>query len=280
MAIARTATYPSCLTDPLQTTKEKHWGDIGQALKQGWAVSQLKSLDERKQHPKFWRPNILVLAQDMDMPLVTLASKLSPGGMCLVGTVLPSASVFADANGNCEESPPLEMEAAFKRLVPNRDGAVARTEAAWLWISAEARLNLFPVVAVGSRSTEVYANILSCAGLGAVRPNNVLVPFLEPGADLSKWALNGLHFAARAAHSKRLYERWGRRRGAFAPDSYNSTLAVADEAEYVTVLREVLAQSKNLLVARNLPSLYGKARATRFTPASVVWHRKNVAVLQ
>ena len=72
------------------TATEKTWGDIGQAMLYRVLASNSRSLMQRKDNPKFWRSNILLLAEKADMPALKLCREVTRDGLLMIGTAVPN----------------------------------------------------------------------------------------------------------------------------------------------------------------------------------------------
>ncbi|KAK8808607.1 hypothetical protein WA158_008508 [Blastocystis sp. Blastoise] len=72
----------------LYTCPQQEWGDIGQALMYHNIRKSLLKLDEKREHPKFWRPSILLwYANPSVTPLVDLCNVLKKGGLYILGDI-------------------------------------------------------------------------------------------------------------------------------------------------------------------------------------------------
>ena len=72
----------------LYTTPRQEWGDISQSLIFHQARKMLLKLDLDKNHPKYWRPSILLYAPTPEtFPLIDFCNVLKKGGLYVVGTV-------------------------------------------------------------------------------------------------------------------------------------------------------------------------------------------------
>ena len=72
----------------LYTTPRQEWGDISQSLIFHQVRKMLLKLDLDKNHPKYWRPSILLYAPTPDtFPLIDFCNVLKKGGLYVVGTV-------------------------------------------------------------------------------------------------------------------------------------------------------------------------------------------------
>lgn len=72
----------------LYTTPRQEWGDISQSLIFHQVRKMLLKLDLDKNHPKYWRPSVLLYAPTPEtFPLIDFCNVLKKGGLYVVGTV-------------------------------------------------------------------------------------------------------------------------------------------------------------------------------------------------
>eukprot|EP00947_MAST-08B_sp_MAST-8B-sp1_P003561 g3561.t1 len=68
------------------------WGDVSQALIYHQVRKYLLKLDERRAHPKFWRPALLVVVESprRALKLMDFCNNMKKGGLYVIGQVVPS----------------------------------------------------------------------------------------------------------------------------------------------------------------------------------------------
>ena len=86
------------------TTPRQEWGDITQSLFYHTARKLLLKLDSDKNHPKYWRPSVLLYAPTPETyPLIDFCNVLKKGGLYVVATTYEN-----DFRGDCDEFYTLE----------------------------------------------------------------------------------------------------------------------------------------------------------------------------
>ena len=140
------------------------WGDLSQAIYFHQVRKYMLRLDVRKDHVKYWRPQILLLVGSAraNVSLIDTANNLKKGGMFLIGSVLVG-DLYSQGD-------------RFKR-----------DEAAWNAFIKDTRLKAFSELVIAPSISAGAQNLIEMAGLGAMKPNTVIVGFPEyssyaPGA--------------------------------------------------------------------------------------------------
>ncbi|TPX69577.1 hypothetical protein SpCBS45565_g02294 [Spizellomyces sp. 'palustris'] len=135
----------------------KTWGDVTQSLIYHQSRKYLLRLDLRKEHVKFWRPQVMVLVQDprQDFLLIKFLNDLKKGGLFVLGHILKGdfASRLPD----------------YKRQLP-----------AWLRYVDIAKVKAFVQLTISPSERVGAQNLLLGSGLGGMKPNIVVLGFLEP----------------------------------------------------------------------------------------------------
>lgn len=83
----------------LFTTPRQEWGDISQSLIYHQVRKLLLKLDLDKNHPKYWRPSVVLYSPTPDTyPLIDFCNIMKKGGLYIVSTVYEN-----DIKGDCDE---------------------------------------------------------------------------------------------------------------------------------------------------------------------------------
>eukprot|EP00039_Didymoeca_costata_P009640 m.127964 g.127964 ORF g.127964 m.127964 type:complete len:923 (-) comp14555_c0_seq2:1027-3795(-) len=283
----------------LTANTEKDWGDISQALLYRVVVARLKELVQRKDSAKFWRSSVLLLISDADVPLLTFCKYLTVDGLYLIGVT------------NIEKEEEDKLASASKRrptlmqsMLPFHRSAMAVTKAAWLWLVEHARLDAFITVANGYNLEHTLRTLISCAGMGGLVPNTVVLPFPEAGAQQApdyvsridnqvrniydtssvkfRERTKALPTKARQAERERIESL--QRKPCKQPtkclvcscqSSYNSSLGLHNKP-FIKLLGECLDAEKNVLLVRNskglAPLFHGLQERHKLMPTNIdVW---------
>jgi amino acid transporter len=165
--------------------QEHNFAEVSQALIYQFSHRYLLTLDLRKAHPKFWRPQVLVLiegpaAQSRELcdvaPIIGLAHQLrsASSGLLVVGQVLEGVVTPVDPAATSEEEPqqPARIDqttvaAATEALVELVEGALGENIA-------------FATVTVARNFIDGVLGLMLGGGLGPIRPNTVVMPFPSP----------------------------------------------------------------------------------------------------
>ena len=146
------------------------WGDITQALIYHQVRKYLLRLDERKRHPKFWRPSILLVVPRPDpeaLALVDFANNLKKGGVFIIGSVLLCDKDDADAAA---------------AMAPR----VLKIRLRWLDLIKQMKVKAFSEVAIAPTVRQGVLALSLVSGIGFMKPNTFAItlppaPALDTG---------------------------------------------------------------------------------------------------
>ncbi|KAJ2807392.1 hypothetical protein H4R20_001308 [Coemansia guatemalensis] len=138
------------------TCPPKPWGDVTQSLIYHQCRKYMLRLDLRKDHVKFWRPQILLLVHNprSSLQLIRFCNALKKGGLYVVGHVI---------------------KGEFHEMLPE----YRLQEAAWLKLVDELKVKAFVNLTVDRSDDAGARSIIFGAGLGGMRPNIVVLGFLN-----------------------------------------------------------------------------------------------------
>ncbi|KAK5646805.1 hypothetical protein RI129_005269 [Pyrocoelia pectoralis] len=197
-------------------SKEFQWGSISQALIFHQVRKYLLLLDSRKDHVKFWRPQVLLLVNSprSACPLIDFINDLKKGGLYVLGHVV-------NADPYAQPDPTQDMTSHWLTLVDH------------LKVKAFVELTVAPSVREGLQ------HLMRLSGMGAMKPNTVVLGFLdrEPHRDF----LQNLDSPY-----------CGRE---FKTNVFPLRTTDFNVEEYVAMIVDVLRMNKNLCLCRNFCNL-------------------------
>ncbi|KAJ1725037.1 hypothetical protein LPJ53_000763 [Coemansia erecta] len=140
------------------TCAPKPWGDVTQSLIYHQCRKFMLRLDVRKEHVKFWRPQILLLVHNprSSLQLIRFCNALKKGGLYVIGHVL---------------------KGGFYEMLPE----MQQQESLWLRLIDVLGVKAFLNLAVEEREDAGARALVLGAGLGGMRPNIVVMGFLNLG---------------------------------------------------------------------------------------------------
>ena len=179
--------------------KEINFAEVSQALIYQFSHRYLLTLDLRKAHPKFWRPQVLVLleggfeqGESLELcdvaPIIGLAHQLrsASSGLLVVGQVLEGivSPVHPATTTQQEDQPakihPTTVSAATEALVEVVEDALGANIA-------------FATVTVARNFIDGMLGLMLGGGLGPIRPNTLVMSFpcasssVEPPPGFEVW---------------------------------------------------------------------------------------------
>ncbi|NWU99014.1 S12A9 protein, partial [Upupa epops] len=217
------------------------WGYISQALIFHQVRKYLLMLDVRKDHVKFWRPQMLLMVQNPrgSARLIDFVNDLKKSGLYILGHV---------------ELQDLDMLPSDP-LQPQQDSWLNLVDK--LNVKAFVSLTLAPSVRYGVRQ------LLFTSGLGGMRPNTLVLGFYDDEAPQDGLAQHPAFTSARDEVPL-----------GFPPVRTPTTPKLLSPREYVGIVADALKMLRNVLLARQLESLdkaWELRRAASPPPTIHVW---------
>lgn len=205
-------------------------GSISQALIYHQVRKYLLLLDVRKEHVKYWRPQILLLVSRpaSACPLMDFVNDLKKSGLYVIGHV---------KKGELEAS---QIVDPLQQVFPY-----------WLSLVDYLKLKAFIELTLCNNIRHGIQQLMRLSGLGAMKPNTVVIGFHEKipsGATLQEsQLLKDLRYSKidRAAVVEYFTA------GDYVPKELHGSHQRLSAIDYVNVLRDVLHMTKNLCVARH-----------------------------
>lgn len=208
----------------------KPWGDVSHNVTYHFVRKYLLRLDERKGHVKYWRPQILLLANDprKEWNLIIFCNSLKKGALYILGHVL---------------------QGQFHDCLPE----LRQTHLEWLKLVDVSGVKGFVDVVIARDVREGARNLILSCGLGGMRPNIIVLGF--PTA------------LQRASEHRR--GPVARVRPSEPPSVRSAYTQPIDGAKYVGILEDALALNKALAVAYGFDAmdLPGPSKVARYEPA-------------
>ncbi|XP_050307192.1 solute carrier family 12 member 9 isoform X2 [Anthonomus grandis grandis] len=198
-------------------SKGADWGSISQALIFHQVRKYLLLLDSRKDHVKFWRPQILLLVNSprSACPLIDFVNDLKKGGLYVLGHVVREES---------HEGPDPTID-----MVPH-----------WLNLVDHLKVKAFIELTVAKTVREGLLHLMRLSGMGAMKPNTVIFGFLDD-QETSDFLIQ----------PDSSYQNLDFDNNVFPLTEVNSV----EPLEYVQMMRDVLRMNKNLCLCRNFAKL-------------------------
>ncbi|XP_028910936.1 LOW QUALITY PROTEIN: solute carrier family 12 member 9 [Ornithorhynchus anatinus] len=196
------------------------WGYVSQALLFHQVRKYLLRLDVRKEHVKFWRPQLLLLVGNPRgaLPLLRLANQLKKGGLYVLGHV---------TLGDLDSLPSDPVQPQYEAWL----GLVDRAQ-----VKAFVDLTLSPSVRHGAQ------HLLRISGLGGMKPNTLVLGFYDE-------TLPQDHFLSDPAFSE----------PAGAPSPFPPPREAGSPTphpqDYVAMVADALKMNKNVVLARGAGGL-------------------------
>jgi potassium/chloride transporter 9 len=207
------------------------WGSISQALIYHQVRKYLLLLDVRKEHVKFWRPQILLLVNRPASccPLMDFVNDLKKSGLYVIGHVNKG-----------------ELDSEQSALDP-----LQQVYPYWLSLVDYLKIKAFVELTITENVRSGIQQLIRLSGLGAMKPNTVVIGFHEENA--SETVLQETHLLKDLKFSKigrsEVVEYFTA--SDFLPKEMNVDQGRATSPEYIHILNDIMNLNKNLVIARH-----------------------------
>ncbi len=219
----------------------KPWGDVMRNLNYFIVRKYLLRLDERKGHVKYWRPQVLLLANNprTEWNLIIFCNSLKKGALYVLGHVI---------------------KGEFAACLPE----LRKQNVAWLKLVDISGIKSFVDIVIAQDEREGARNLALSCGLGGMRPNIIVMGFPDhmhfpARADPSRNGLGGVgsesEVTIRGLQSP--VDEPGHRKlniNILPTDSTRREAPIQPQA-YVGIMEDALALNKGLAIAYNFESL-------------------------
>ncbi|XP_064598859.1 solute carrier family 12 member 9-like isoform X1 [Liolophura sinensis] len=214
------------------------WGSISQALIFHQVRKYLLMLDSRKEHVKYWRPQVLLMVSNprQSCGVIDFINDIKKGGLYVLGHV---------KIGDLQQS--------------GRD-PVLEEYPHWLSLVDHLKIKAFVEITLAKNVVEGMHHLVRIAGLGGMKPNTICLGFydnLEPKDTFGK-----------AQKKKRVFfgsVEDGRQKDledAFPEIRHISDQKLVNRTEYVQLIVDALKMQKNVLLLRHFDKLDKKMLKT------------------
>lgn len=206
----------------LRSPSEEHqWGSISQALIFHQVRKYLLLLDSRKDHVKFWRPQMLLMVANprSACPLIDFANDLKKSGLYVLGHVKVT---------NNEDS---------------RIDMAAEDHPKWMALVDHLKVKAFVEVTVAKSVQEGLRHLVRISGLGAMKPNTILLGFCDNSPSHDFFTKESSPFNVKS------YQ--GMPTTATSPSKLERTSPSLTPQEYVSMIADVLYLGKNIALCRH-----------------------------
>ncbi|BES92553.1 Cation chloride cotransporter [Nesidiocoris tenuis] len=200
------------------------WGSLTQALIFHQVRKYLLLLDSRKDHVKFWRPQVLLMVRNPRSctPLVQFVNDMKKSGLYVLGHVI------------------VEKEFAEHEVDPT-----IQLNTTWLSLIDHLKVKAFIELTVAWSVREGLNHLGHLAGLGAMKPNTIVLGFRDDHEPIDFFQTIGSDY---------MTDKFDRDGKAFEFEGNQM-----DANEYVSCISDVLRMKKNVVLARNFQT-YSKAQ--------------------
>ncbi|XP_058803969.1 solute carrier family 12 member 9 [Phymastichus coffea] len=202
-------------------SKNASWGSISQALIFHQVRKYLLMLDSRKDHVKFWRPQILLMVASprSSCPLIDFINDLKKGGLYVIGHV-KVGEFSGKVDPTIDEYPH------------------------WLSLVDHMKVKAFIELTLTKTVQEGLQHLIRLSGMGAMKPNTIVLGFYDDETPVD--------FFQDSQYATSMYDNVTTYANAklFALRQPHESKTI-DELQYVKMCEDVLNMKKNLCLCRN-----------------------------
>uniref|UniRef100_A0A2M4A833 Solute carrier family 12 member 9 n=1 Tax=Anopheles triannulatus TaxID=58253 RepID=A0A2M4A833_9DIPT len=202
------------------------WGSISQALMFHQVRKYLLMLDSRKDHVKFWRPQMLLLVSSPRSccPLIHFVNDMKKGGLYVIGHVKVGEFVDNDSSSD----PTIEEYTQ------------------WLSLVDHMKVKAFVELTLSRSVREGIQQLIRIAGMGAMKPNTTILGFYdeEQSRDFFEFEESPYRTSEFDGNGVKLF-----------PYRKSGETKALGPVEYVRIIDDVLRMKKNLCLCRHFHRL-------------------------
>ncbi|KAK0089662.1 hypothetical protein PV325_006085 [Microctonus aethiopoides] len=207
-------------------SKNAAWGSISQALIFHQVRKYLLMLDSRKDHVKFWRPQILLMVSSprSTCPLIDFINDLKKGGLYVIGHVKIGDFTGQGIDPTIEEYPQ------------------------WLSLVDHLKVKAFVELTITKTVREGLQHLIRLSGMGAMKPNTIVFGFYDEEQPRD--------YFRDSMYSTGIFEDCGANSiNRIFPLRQVGNEKTLDPVQYVAMCLDVLRMKKNLCLCRNFQTL-------------------------
>ena len=201
------------------------WGSISQALMFHQVRKYLLMLDSRKDHVKFWRPQMLLLVASPRSccPLIHFVNDMKKGGLYVVGHV--KVGEFKDN----EVDPTVEEYTQ------------------WLSLIDHMKVKAFVELTLAKSVREGIQHLTRISGMGAMKPNTIILGFYDEESCYDFFDDDNSPYRTNKFSSSNT--------GVLFPYRKKNEIKSLGQDEYVNIVSDILRMRKNVCLCRHFHRL-------------------------
>lgn len=209
------------------------WGSISQALIFHQVRKYLLMLDIRKEHVKYWRPQILLLVAKVrqSAELIDFINDIKKGGLYVIGNVrLGTLDDYKDKDPLIDELPK------------------------WMRLVDKLRIKAFVELTLARTVPEGLHHLIRLSGLGGMKPNTVCLGFYDNNKPVDSLANKRVKKKTlfKTVETDKYFEVVDKFGGIRDEDENKKDIR---PHEYVRMIADCLKMSKNVMLCRHFTSL-------------------------
>ncbi|XP_055859334.1 solute carrier family 12 member 9 [Episyrphus balteatus] len=199
------------------------WGSISQALMFHQVRKYLLMLDPRKEHVKFWRPQMLLLVASPRSccPLIDFVNDMKKGGLYVIGHVKV---------GDCTAI---------------TDPTIEENQM-WLSLLDHMKVKAFAEVTLANSIREGVQHLIRLSGIGAMKPNTIIMGFYDSQIPRDFFTVENSSYKTKD-FNKGEFE-------AFPIRSSREEKPMSTQ-DYVSIICDTLKMKKNICLCRHFHQL-------------------------
>uniref|UniRef100_A0A8D8B8V6 Solute carrier family 12 member 9 n=1 Tax=Culex pipiens TaxID=7175 RepID=A0A8D8B8V6_CULPI len=202
------------------------WGSISQALMFHQVRKYLLMLDSRKDHVKFWRPQMLLLVSSPRSccPLIHFVNDMKKGGLYVIGHV---------------------KQGEFSENDSSNDPTIEEYTQ-WLSLIDHMKVKAFVELTLAKSVREGIQHLIRISGMGAMKPNTIILGFYDE--EMSKDFFEHENSPYRTGE----FDDNGIKLFPYRRNDEQKSLLTVD---YVQIIDDVLRMKKNICLCRHFHRL-------------------------